>query len=147
MGGRRSVIGLHMELHAIAAAANELLTLRSSTPDPPTAAGVATQSREEWNRRQVLFAQSRSALSDRVAALRVVEDALDRVHSVAEELRTVQRLSADTHLAEQLHQQMAGAELAAADARTAGEQLEEVEQNLRAQVDYLDTLVSRTLRP
>ncbi|WP_238774510.1 hypothetical protein [Prescottella equi] len=147
VGGRRSVIGLHMELHAIAAAANELLTLRSSTPDLPTAADVATQSREEWNRRQVLFAQSRSALSDRVAALRVVEDALDRVHSVAEELRTVQRLSADTHLAEQLHQQMAGAELAAADARTAGEQLEEVEQNLRAQVDYLDTLVSRTPRP
>ncbi len=32
VGGRRSVIGLHMELHAIAAAANELLTLRSSTP-------------------------------------------------------------------------------------------------------------------
>ncbi|NKS02532.1 hypothetical protein GS528_16185 [Rhodococcus hoagii] len=83
MGGRRSVIGLHMELHAIAAAANELLTLRSSTPDPPTAAGVCGRSPERnGNRRQVLFARSRSALSDRVAALRVVEDALDRVHSL-----------------------------------------------------------------
>lgn len=146
VGGPRSVIALHMELHAIAAAANELLTLRSSTPDPPAAVGVSTQSREEWNRRQVIFAQSRSTLSERVAALRVVEDALDRVHSVAEDLRTVQRLSADTHLAERLHQQMAGADLATADARAAGEQLEEVEENLRAQVAYLDTLVARTHR-
>ncbi|MBM4496413.1 hypothetical protein GS426_13100 [Rhodococcus hoagii] len=138
---------LHMELHAIAAAANELLTLRSSTPDPPTAAGVATQSREEWNRRQVLFAQSRSALSDRVAA--PCRRGRPRPRPLrcrgAEELSSA---SPPTHTSpNSSHQQMAGAELAAADARTAGEQLEEVEQNLRAQVDYLDTLVSRTLRP
>lgn len=139
LGGRRSVIALHMELHSYATAANELLRLRWSTPQLPSHTDPESYVRQEWDRRQVAFAHSRSALVERAVALRVVEAGLDRVHELAEELRTIDALAADAHVVDGLYRNLAGAEISMANAHLAAVELDAAAENLRAQLSCLYT--------
>lgn len=113
LDAHRSILGLTIELHTVAAAAHQLLTVRAAMTDIPTDDGsdVLARARAEWERRHVAPAQAESALIDRVAALRAYEDALTPVEASVRNLQVVTELAAGGGDAGWLHQQIAGAEL------------------------------------
>ena len=135
--GHRSVVALHMELHDFAATTHELLQLRCATPEVPAHTGPDSYVRQEWERRQVTFALSRAALIDRAAALRLIEETLDRIGRLAEEQHTVQQFAAQADAVDDLYRRLAGADVAAATANTTVNELETAAENLRAQLAYL----------
>ena len=135
--GYRSVVALHMELHAFAIAAHELLQLRYSTPEVPADAALESCVRQEWDRRQVAFAHSRVALIERAVALRLIELALDRVHRLAEDFRITQQLAAQSTAIDDLYRRLAGADVAGSTTHTTVHELEAAAENLRAQLAYL----------
>lgn len=135
--GHRSVVVLHIELHDFAATTHELLQLRCATPEVPAHASPDSYVRQEWERRQVAFAHSRTALIDRAVALRLVEETLDRVGRLAEDQRTVQQFAAQADAVDGLYRRLAGADFAAAAANTTVNELETAAENLRAQLAYL----------
>ena len=142
--GGRSVIALHMELHAYARAVHELLELRTDTPAPPTHAGTESYAHQEWSRRQAAFGRSRASLVNRAAALREVETGLDTVHRLAEDLRTTSALAAGAHRIDGLHEHLAGSALAVAAARGATDALADAEANLREQLSFLEGIQRTT---
>ncbi|MFE4502441.1 hypothetical protein ACFRFQ_21530 [Rhodococcus sp. NPDC056743] len=94
LDAHRSILGLTIELHTVAAAAHQLLTVRTAMTDIPTDDGsdVLARARAEWERRHVVAAQVKSALIDRVAALRAYEAALTPVETSLRNLRVVTEL-------------------------------------------------------
>lgn len=136
--GARSVIALHMELHAYAAAVHELLTLRGSTPAPPPRSDGTSYVHQEWSRRQAAFGHSRAALVNRAAALRAIETRLDTVHRLTEDLRTTAALAADAHRIDSLYQHIAASDLTVASARSTSDALEDAAADLREQLGYLE---------
>lgn len=138
--GDRSVVALHMELHALAATAYELLQLRCTTPEVPAHSAPESYAQQEWERRQVAFAHSRAALIERGVCLRLIEQALDRVHRLAEDLRTTEQLATQSAAVDDLYRQLAGANVAAATAHIAVDELDDAAENLRAQLAYLSSV-------
>ncbi len=95
LDGHRSVLGFTMELHMIAAAAHELLRLRSNTPTLPIDDGTdeLARARAEWDRRHVVATQAEAALVDRIAALRAYEQALTPIGTALNNLQGVTELA------------------------------------------------------
>ncbi|NCL78255.1 hypothetical protein [Rhodococcus sp. YH1] len=140
--GHRSVVALHMELHDFAATTYELLQLRCATPEVPAHTGPDSYVRQEWDRRQVAFAHSRSALIERAVSLRLVEQALDRVHRLAEERRAAEELAVGTLVIDRLSRHLAAADVASLNAQITANDLDAAAANLRAQIAYLSTVDS-----
>lgn len=90
--------------------------------------------RQGWERRQVAFPHSQAAVIDRTVALRLVEEALDRVARLIEDQRTVQQFAVQADAVDDLYRRLAGANFTAA---TATNEIEAVAENLRAQHAFL----------
>lgn len=143
LDAHRSILGLTIELHTVAAAAHQLLTVRAAMTDIPTDDGsdVLARARAEWERRHVVAAQAESALIDRVAALRAYEDALTPVEASVRNLQVVTELAAGGGDVDRLYQQIVGAELSIEHTATLRGDIDDVRAGLDAQVAYLDSLI------
>ena len=141
----RSLLGLTIELHTVAAAAHQLLTMRRNMTHIPTDDGsdVLARARAEWERRHVVAAQAESALIDRVAALRAYEDALTPIETSLRNLRVVAELAAGGGDVDRLYQQIAGSELSIEHTATLRSDIDDVRAGLDAQVAYLDSLIGQ----
>ncbi|MFD4268134.1 hypothetical protein [Rhodococcus sp. NPDC058481] len=138
----RSVLGLHIEVQALAVGAHELMTLRDQIPAMPVASDpTLARARTEWEHRQVIFAQAEAALIDRVAALRAYEDALGHVETSLDNLDTVTRLAADRHDVERLERLTLGAEYASEYLNRQPIEVEDVRAAFDVRVAYLDSLI------
>ncbi|MCJ0907474.1 hypothetical protein [Rhodococcus sp. ARC_M6] len=143
LDAHRSVLGLAIELHTLAAAAHQLLTVRAARTDIQTDDGsdVLARARAEWERRHVVAAQAESALIDQVAALRADEDALTPIVTSLRNLRVVTELAAGGGDVDRLYQQIVGSELAIGHTATLRGDVDDVRAGLDAQVAYLDSLI------
>jgi hypothetical protein len=138
----RSVLGLHIEIQALAVAAHELMTLREQIPAKPTANSPALiRARTEWEHRQVVFAQAEATLIDRTAALRAYEDELSHVQTSFANLDTVTRLAADRRDVERLEGLTLAADYASSYLNCLPHEVEDVRAALDARIAYLDTLI------
>ncbi len=68
--------------------------------------------------------------------LRLIELALDRVHRLADDLRTTQQLAAQSTAVDDLYRRLAGADVTVSTAHTTVHELEATAENLRAQLAY-----------
>lgn len=143
LDGHRSVLGFTMELHMIAAAAHELLRLRSNTPPLPVDDGTdqLARARAEWDRRHVVAAQAEAALVDRIAALRTYEQALAPIGTVLNNLQAVTELAAGGGEVDRVFGQITGSEYAAGHTTAMRKDIDDVRAGLDAQVAYLDSLI------
>lgn len=143
LDGRRSVLGFTIELHLVAAAAHELLTLRTNTPPLPVDDGTdqLSRARAEWEHRQVVAAQAEAGLVDRVAALRAYEQALAPIGTSLHNLQVVTELAAGGEDVDRLYRQIVGAEYATGHTSTMRDDVDDVRAALDAQVAYLDSLI------
>ncbi|WP_084721921.1 hypothetical protein [Rhodococcus marinonascens] len=141
--GHRPVLGFTIELHRIAAAAHELLTLRTNTPPQPIRDGThqLTRARAEWERRQVVAARAEAGLVDRVAALRAHHRALAAIEASLHNLWAVTELAAGGGDVDQLYQQITGSEYAAEHTATRCGEVGDIHADLDAQIAYLDSLI------
>src|SRR3546814_12702995 len=98
-----------------AAAAHELLRLRSTTPALPADDGTdqLAKARAEWDRRHVVAAHVEDALVDRVAALRAYEQALTPIGVALNNLQSVTELAAGAADVDRIFGQIIGSDYAA----------------------------------
>jgi hypothetical protein len=143
LDGHRSVLGFTIELHMIAAAAHELLRLRSTTPTLPADDGTdqLAKARAEWDRRHVVAARVEAALVDRVAALRAYEQALTPIGVALNNLQSVTELAAGAADVDRIFGQIIGSDYAAGHTNAMREDIDDVRAGLDAQVAYLDSLI------
>ncbi|MFM9262216.1 hypothetical protein ACKAMS_26610 [Rhodococcus sp. 5A-K4] len=143
LDGHRSVLGFTIELHMIAAAAHELLRLRSTTPTLPADDGTdqLAKARAEWDRRHVVAARVEAALVDRVAALRAYEQALTPIAAALNNLQSVTELAAGAADVDRIFGQIIGSDYAAGHTTAMREDIDDVRAGLEAQVAYLDSLI------
>ncbi|MGW6656379.1 hypothetical protein [Rhodococcus sp. NPDC055024] len=115
LDGHRSVFGFTIELHMIAAAAHELLRLRSTTPTLPADDGTdqLAKARAEWDRRHVAAARVEAALVDRVVALRAYEQALAPIGVALNNLQSVTELAPGAADVDRIFGQIIGSDYAA----------------------------------
>lgn len=138
----RSPIGSVIELHTIAAAARELLTMRLATPPMPYAEDAQVhRAREEWDRRQALFAQAENALVNRVAILRAYEAALDPLHASLRNLASITAMWSGGQDVDRLYAQIAGNEIAAEMGSGPRNEVTDLQASIDAQISYLDSMI------
>lgn len=143
LDGHRSVLGFTMELHMIAAAAHELLRVRSNTPTLPIDDGTdqLARARAEWGRRHVVAARAEAALVDRIAALRAYEQALTPTGAALHNLQAVTELAAGGGDVDRVFRQITGSEYATGHTTAMRDDIDDVRAGLDAQVAYLDSLI------
>jgi hypothetical protein len=143
LDGHRTVLGLTIELHMIAAAAHDLFRLRAKTPAAPDndATDSLARARAEWERRQVVAAKAEAGLIDRVAALRAYEAALTSIATSVRKLRTVTEMATGGQDVDRLYEDIVGAECSIERTSPLRNDIDDIRAALEAQVAYLASLI------
>jgi hypothetical protein len=143
LDGHRTVLGLTIELHLVAAAAHDLFRLRAKTPAAPDndATDSLARARAEWERRQVVAAKAEAGLIDRVAALRAYEAELTAIATSVHNLHTVTEIATRGAAVDRLYEDIVGAEYAVERTSALRHDIDDIRAALESQVAYLDSLI------
>jgi hypothetical protein len=143
LDGHRTVLGFTIELHMVAAAAHDLLSLRTKTPVAPVDDGTdnLARARAEWERRQVVAAKAEAGLIDRVAALRAYEAELAAIATSVHNLHTVTEIATRGAAVDRLYEDIVGAEYSIERTSALRHDIDDIRAALESQVAYLDSLI------